>query len=735
MQRLIHATLAAAIGATLVSCGGGKEAPTAPAPVLTTIVISFQQTPIFVGQTASARADGHDQFGAPIGTGTVGWSTGSSAIATVNASGAVTGVAPGQTTLTATAAGKQDVVSITVAPVPVATVGVAPMTASVAAGATLQLTATTFDASNNVLGRPVSWSTSDPSRAAVSSSGVVTGVAAGVALISATSEGKSGSAQITVTSAQADCSTSSALQLTVGAIHVLSTTERATLCLGGGAAASEYVLIPFNNTSVAASTIALRVTATATSQIQPGSLASVQVSQTMVNPSTTIKASDALELQFRERERRDVGSRIGSFRRSPVSGTSALSPRFLTNVPVNPTVGSVVPINTALSGNLCSDPKQIHGAVVIAVLPHTIVLSDTLSPAGGYTPTEMTDLAEQFDTLGYTLDVQNFAAPTDIDGNGRIAILFTPAVNALPGPPGGFVAGLFTSRDLAPLSTCTASNEGEMFYMAVPDPNKILNGNYANKSALGAEALGTLVHEFQHLINAGRRAYVNNASSFEEIWLNEGLSHIAEELLYYRQSGRTPRSNIDLAVLQSSQTQVDVFNADQFQNMARLTAYMSAPETNSPFGQTDLLEMRGAIWQLLRYSADRSGGAEQSAWSALVNSTTAGQSNFNAVFGNIISMSRDWVVAQFLDDAGLGAAANYTHPSWNYRSVLPAMNSGRFPLFTRALLDLPVDLTLNGGGASYLRFRIAANAPATIKATSSGQAVPAAVDFILVRTQ
>jgi hypothetical protein len=34
-----------------------------------------------------------------------------------------------------------------------------------------------------------------------------------------------------------------------------------------------------------------------------------------------------------------------------------------------------------------------------------------------------------------------------------------------------------------------------------------------------------------------------------------------------------------------------------------------------------------------------------------------------------------------------------------------------------------------------MRFSVAANMPATVSATSSGQAVPTAVDFILVRTQ
>jgi hypothetical protein len=200
-------------------------------------------------------------------------------------------------------------------------------------------------------------------------------------------------------------------------------------------------------------------------------------------------------------------------------------------------------------------------------------------------------------------------------------------------------------------------------------------------------------------------------------------------------SGNPPRSNIDLPLLQSSQAQLDAVNTYQLNNLGRLKTYMSAPETNSPFSQIDGLEMRGAIWQLLRYSADRKGGTEQSTWSALVNTTASGQANFNAVFGNIITMSRDWAVAQFTDDAGLGVPAINTNPSWNFRSVLPALSSGNFPLLTRALLTTPVNITLNGGGAAYMRFSVAANMPATVSATSSGQAVPTAVDFILVRTQ
>ncbi len=85
-------------------------------------------------------------------------------------------------------------------PVPVASVSVSPATASVAAGSTLQLTATPRDANGNaVSGRAVSWQTSNSAVATVSATGLVKGVAVGSATITATSEGKNGTAVITVT--------------------------------------------------------------------------------------------------------------------------------------------------------------------------------------------------------------------------------------------------------------------------------------------------------------------------------------------------------------------------------------------------------------------------------------------------------------------------------------------------------------------------------------------------------
>src|SRR2546422_1390159 len=77
---------------------------------------------------------------------------------------------------------------------------VAPSSDTVLVGRAVQLTATTRDASGNALtGHAVTWTSSNSTVATVSVSGLVTGVSAGGPVtVTATSEGKSGTAAIAV---------------------------------------------------------------------------------------------------------------------------------------------------------------------------------------------------------------------------------------------------------------------------------------------------------------------------------------------------------------------------------------------------------------------------------------------------------------------------------------------------------------------------------------------------------
>ncbi len=91
-------------------------------------------------------------------------------------------------------------VTVTVTTIPVASVTVSPSSATLHPGDTVHLTATPRDSAGNALGgRTITWSSDSVAIATVSSSGLVTGVAAGAATIRATSEGKTGTAAITVT--------------------------------------------------------------------------------------------------------------------------------------------------------------------------------------------------------------------------------------------------------------------------------------------------------------------------------------------------------------------------------------------------------------------------------------------------------------------------------------------------------------------------------------------------------
>jgi hypothetical protein len=176
---------------------------------------------------------------------------------------------------------------------------------------------------------------------------------------------------------------------------------------------------------------------------------------------------DALEESLRDRERAQLSPRIDAARRWYASRVPAL--------PKTPVVGDLITINVNAAVP-CSNPVY-HAVRVVAIGSKALVLEDTLNPKPGFTASDFQRFAARFDTLVYPLDVAAYGAPTDIDGNGRIAIVFTLAVNELTPPSApSYVGGLTFSRDLFPqvatarAQACPASNEGELFYMMTPDP-------------------------------------------------------------------------------------------------------------------------------------------------------------------------------------------------------------------------------------------------------------------------
>ena len=191
--------------ATITASSEGKSGTatvTVTGAPVASVVVTPSTATVTVGQSVDLNAQTLDASGAVLTGRAVTWTTSNSGVATVSQSGGVTGVAAGTATITATSEGKTGTATITVQPAPVASVTVSPPTLSLQVGQTGTLTATTRDASNNVLtGRTVTWSSSNTGVATVAPNGTVTAVAAGSATITATSEGKSGTAAVTVTAA------------------------------------------------------------------------------------------------------------------------------------------------------------------------------------------------------------------------------------------------------------------------------------------------------------------------------------------------------------------------------------------------------------------------------------------------------------------------------------------------------------------------------------------------------
>jgi hypothetical protein len=291
-----------------------------------------------------------------------------------------------------------------------------------------------------------------------------------------------------------------------------------------------------------------------------------------------------------------------------VAPTSSSDPIPNPRGPVN--VGDVISLN--VNGNDPCANAVYHPARVVAIGSHALILNDTLNPKGGFTTADFERYAARFDTLVYPLDVANFGEPTDIDKNGHIAILFTRTVNELtPANSPQYVGGFAFTRDLFPTTNtaraqaCAGSNEGEYLYMLTPDPSGTINHNVRTTAFVDSATTAVLAHEFQHIINGSRRLYVNNTSQFEEKFLDEGLSHIAEELLFYRESGLLPRSNLDINAIRATQTIRLAYNSDMSANGGRYKLYLAAPAMNSPYALNDSLPTRGAIWSFLRYAVDR----------------------------------------------------------------------------------------------------------------------------------
>jgi 6-phosphogluconolactonase (cycloisomerase 2 family) len=186
------------IAFSLAACGGGGSQP-APPPTLTSISVSPSSPSVALGATQQLSATGSFSNGTTQPLAGVQWSSSNTAVATVSSAGLLTAVAQGSSVITAAFGSATATVNVTVGPPVLASVSITPANATLALGRTQQLSAVGVltDKTTQPLTN-ITWVSSAPQIASVSSTGLVTSKAVGSATISASASSVSGSTGLNV---------------------------------------------------------------------------------------------------------------------------------------------------------------------------------------------------------------------------------------------------------------------------------------------------------------------------------------------------------------------------------------------------------------------------------------------------------------------------------------------------------------------------------------------------------
>ncbi|HUH11666.1 MAG TPA: IPT/TIG domain-containing protein [Longimicrobiales bacterium] len=461
---------------------------------------------------------------------------------------------------------------------------------------------------------------------------------------------------------------------------------------------SEYLVIVQNASEAAGSELFYRLVGV-TGQ---GGTATVRAeAETEAAHAHEVPVALAWEAHVRARERAIPRSRA---LRAPTGDELAL----LTRVPV---VGERKKFNVLNKEDRFTEIT----AEVQHVSQRAVFYLDLNAPTGGFTSADFQRFGALFDDPIYPTDVRVFGAPSDVDANERITILFTPVVNELtPKGSRGFVAGFFFAWDL---TTNAGSNQAEIFYSVVPDPNGQF-GDARTVTRILEVVPPVLAHEFQHMIHYHQKVRLRGGSQ-EALWLSEGLAHMAEDLVgeeFLR------RGDVESAV---------DFKQDNF---ARAALYLQRPDTVSLLAikQPGNLGERGAAWLFLLHLMGHYGGEDLI--TRLTQTTRSSVSNVRAETGQSwMRLLSDWVVANYADDlaalAGTALESRFTYPQVNLRQVLGGRSSG-YPLQPplQSFQDFVMADTLPASSPDYLLLRVTSTTPRPLNlsfASGSGAGFPA----------
>jgi len=314
---------------------------------------------------------------------------------------------------------------------------------------------------------------------------------------------------------------------------------------------------------------------------------------------------------------------------------------------------------------------------------HAIIYVDKESPVGGLTDGELVELGRLFDRELYQVATSAFGSESDIDGNGRTIILLTPVVNGLTPRQQcstSIVTGFFFSIDLDPVFRGDArSNQAEVFYAVTADPSGSRGCTIAASKVRQIVPV-TFIHELQHMISYHQHVLVRGGS-VEETWLNEGMSHLAEEL-----GGRRLLAGGD----------TDAFTRFVTGSLTNSYRYLENPMGNALlFGGTGTLAERGAGWLFVRWLADQYGDGVVR---LLSESGMVGTRNVEAAVGEGWErlVTRWFMTNSMSDYPGVTVPYFLEYSSWDFKATYEAIHTNDPAQFPK---PFPLSPFVSNGGA------------------------------------
>jgi hypothetical protein len=491
-----------------------------------------------------------------------------------------------------------------------------------------------------------------------------------------------------------------------------------TILAAGGASYLIVAQLASDNTSAPSASYVLTAGGSATSGDRAAPLSAAQAPAPLPADLQT-----AFDLKLRARERA-VGTPAGSLLRTSAAFSRAAAQSV-------PAVGTLRSFHVLTNYTSSTDVWQNVTARLAYVGTNVLLYADTLAPNAGFSATGLRQFGAYFDRTLYPLDVAAFGATSDVDGNGHVIMLMSPAVNAGTSRSTcytqGYVAGFFNGEDFNPASD-PHSNRGEIFYSIVADPQGRF-GCVHSTSEVSSMEPAVFLHELQHLINYSHHIAQGGGQQAAS-WVNEGLSIIAEELgsRYYEDRCPPPacRSNPAQLLPDSSLGFARDFALDSYFMALEPDTVSVTQHHDGELGTA----WRGGAWAMLRWLGDHEGAdfyqkLESASGSGVAAIEAASGQSFGTLFAEFgLALYTDSLVGMPRNTAPQADRFVTRNMRALWASVGSAYGYSGFPIRVHFVSAAAQPMTLAVGGMAFWRLDTPLSAEADTLRFTAPNGVP-----------